>query len=111
MKINHNISSINTQRHLESVNRASAKSLEHLSSGQKINTAADSPAALVISEQMRAQISGLNQAIENSENGISMAQTAEGALNEVNRLLTDVRQLAIHAANEGVNDQRRNHLF
>ncbi|MBF0280382.1 MAG: flagellin [SAR324 cluster bacterium] len=106
MRINHNISSINTQRQLEEINRNASLNLEHLSSGQKINSAADGPAALVISENMRAQISGLNQAIENSENGISMVQTAEGALSEVNRLLVDVRQLAIHASNTGVNDEK-----
>ncbi len=105
-RINNNISSINTQRQLEQINRASSATLEHLSSGMKINKAADGPASLVISENMRAQISGLNQAIENSENGISMVQTAEGALAEVNRLLIDVRQLAVHASNEGVNDEK-----
>ena len=105
-RINNNISSINTQRQLENVTRATSKTLEHLSSGQKINQAADGPAALVISENMRAQISGLNQAVENSENGISIVQTAEGALAEVNRLLVDVRQLAIHASNAGANDEK-----
>ncbi len=105
-RVNHNISSINTQRQLERINRASSQTLEHLSSGMKINKAADSPAALVISENMRAQIAGLNQAVENSEQGISMVQTAEGALNEVNRLLVDVRQLAVHASNAGVNDEK-----
>ncbi|MBF0289972.1 MAG: flagellin [SAR324 cluster bacterium] len=105
-RINHNISSLNTQRQLEKVNRASSRTLEHLSSGMKINRAADGPASLVISENMRAQISGLNQAVENSESGISMVQTAEGALAEVNRLLIDVRQLTIHASNEGVNDEK-----
>ena len=64
------------------------------------------PASLVISEQMRAQIAGLKQAIDNSESGISMVQTAEGALQEVNKLLVDVRQLAIHASNTGVNDEK-----
>ncbi|MBF0279252.1 MAG: flagellin [SAR324 cluster bacterium] len=106
MRINHNISSLNTQRQLEKVNRASSKTLEHLSSGMKINIAADSPASLVISENMRAQIAGLNQAVENSENGISMVQTTEGALAEVNRLLLDIRQLSIHASNAGVNDTK-----
>lgn len=105
-RINHNMSAINTQRQLENVNRAQSKTLEHLSSGMKVNVGADGPAALVISENMRAQVSGLNQAVENSEQGISMVQTAEGALNEVNRLLVKTRQLAIHASNEGVNDQR-----
>ena len=106
MRINNNISSLNTQRQLANVNEATTKSLERLSSGMKINRGADGPAALVISENMRAQISGLNQAIENSENGISMVQTAEASLSEVNRLLNNVRQLAVHASNEGVNDEK-----
>lgn len=105
-RVNNNISSINTQRHMEKVGRAASKTMEHLSSGMKVNTAADGPAALAISENMRAQISGLNQAIENSESSISMVQTAEGALNEVNRLLVEARQLAVHASNEGVNDEK-----
>ncbi len=105
-RINNNISSLNTQRQLDKVTRASAKTLEHLSSGRKINTAADGPASLVISENMRAQVVGLNQAMLNSETGISMVQTAEGSLNEVNRLLLDVRQLAIHASNSAVNDEK-----
>ena len=104
-RINHNISSINTQRQLDKVNRAQTKTLEHLSSGMKINTAADGPASLVISENMRAQIAGLHQAIDNSETGIGLVQTAEGALSEANRLLVDIRQLAIHASNEGGNDE------
>lgn len=104
-RINNNISSINARRQLETVGNASAKTLEHLSSGQKINIGADGPAALVVSETMRAQITGLHQAVQNSEQGISMVQTAEGALNEVNRLLNQARQLAIHASNDGVNDE------
>jgi len=84
-RINNNISSLNTQRQLEKISRESTKTLEHLSSGMKINTAADGPASLVISENMRAQVKSLNQAMENSENGISMVQTAEGSLNEVNQ--------------------------
>ncbi len=106
LRINHNISSINTRRQLEHVNQISSTTLEHLASGQKINKAADGPAALVISENMRSQITGLHQAIENSENGVSMVQTAEGALGEVSRLLVDIRQLAIHASNAGVNDEK-----
>ncbi len=105
-RIKHNISAINTQRQLGNAAFDSAKTLEKLSSGEKINRAADGPASLVISEQMRAQIAGLEQAIDNSESGISMVQTAEGALQEVNRLLVDVRQLAIHASNAGVNDEK-----
>ncbi len=106
IRINNNISSLNTQRQLEKINRASTKTLEYLSSGTRINTAADGPASLVISENMRALIGSMNQAVENSETGISMIQTAEGSLNEVNRLLLDVRQLAVHASNAGVNDER-----
>ena len=106
MRVNHNISAINTQRQMDLVGKANSKTLEHLSSGLKINQGVDGPAALVVSENMRAQMAGLNQAIENSETGISLVQTAEGALNETSRLLTDIRQLAIHASNAGVNDDK-----
>lgn len=104
MRINHNISAINTQRQLQKTTATQEKTLERLSSGLRVNRGADGPAALVISERMRSQISGLHQAIDNSESGISMVQTAEGALNETSRLLIKARELAIHAANEGVND-------
>ncbi|MCP4547066.1 MAG: hypothetical protein GY835_11425, partial [bacterium] len=80
-----------------------SKSLERLSSGMRINKSADDPAGLVVSQSMRAQIAGLGQAIENSEIATSMVQTAEGALTEVHALLTSMRELAIHAANEGAN--------
>jgi flagellin len=80
------------------------KTIENLSSGQKINRGADGPAALVISEGMRAQIASLQQAANNNESAISMVQTAEGALNEVSRLLVDMRQRAVSAANVGIND-------
>jgi len=79
-------------------------SMEKLSSGYRINRASDDPAGLVISEQFRAQIAGLNRAISNSEGSMNMIQTAEGALNEINSLLVAMRELAIHAANEGFND-------
>lgn len=106
LRINHNIESLQAQRHLGVNDRSLAKSLEKLSSGLKINSAADGPASLVISENMRAQIAGLNQAIDNNESAVSLVQTAEGALTEVNRLLIDIRQRAIHAANEGINDEK-----
>jgi len=105
LRINHNISAINSHRNLQSNQAATAKTLERLSSGLKINRAADSPASLVISEQMRAQIAGLNQAIDNSEMAVSLVQTTEANMNEIANLLTSVRQLSIHAANEGVNDE------
>jgi len=78
--------------------------MEKLSSGYRINNASDNPAGLVISEQFRAQIAGLDQAVSNSEGSINMIQTAEGALDEINNLLVSMRELAIHAANEGFND-------
>ncbi len=105
LRINHNSSAINSHRNLQSNQAAMAKTLERLSSGLKVNRAAEGPAALVISEQMRAQIAGLNQAIDNSETAVSMVQTTEANMNEISALLTGVRQLAIHAANEGANDQ------
>ncbi|MEE8434781.1 MAG: flagellin [bacterium] len=105
LRINQNISAINTGRQLVRNDKALGKSLEKLSSGMKINRAADSPANLVISESMRAQISGVNQAVDNSETAVSMIQTTESALVEVSSLLVGMRQLAIHAANKGVNDE------
>ncbi len=105
LRINHNTSAINSHRNLQANQASMAKTLERLSSGLKINRAAEGPAALVISEQMRAQIAGLNQAIDNSETAVSLVQTAEANMSEINNLLTSMRQLAIHAANEGVNDE------
>ena len=104
LRINHNIQAINGHRQLLTNDRQLGKSLEKLSSGMKINRAADGPANLIISEQMRAQIASTNQAIDNSETAISMVQTTESAMVEVANLLTTIRQLAIHAANEGAND-------
>ena len=104
LRINHNTAAINSWRNLTENSMKSAKTLEKLSSGLKINRASDGPATLVISEQMRAQITSLKQAVNNSEIAVSMVQTAEGALNEVNNILVRTRQLAIHAANEGAND-------
>jgi flagellin len=104
LRINNNIAAINAHRNLTLTTRELSGSMEKLSSGFRINRAADDPAGLVISEQFRAQIAGLGQAIENSEGSINMIQTAEGALNEINNLLISMRELAIHAANEGFND-------
>lgn len=104
LRINNNIAAINAHRNLLNTTDALTKSMEKLSSGYRINRAADNPAGLVISEQFRAQIAGLNQAIKNSEGSINMIQTAEGALTEINTLLVSMRELAIHAANEGFND-------
>lgn len=106
MRINHNIPALNALRNLRETDEEMGRTLERLSSGLKINRAADGPATLVISEQMRGQIASIKQAIENSEASISMVQTAEAALNEVNNLLISIRQRAIHAANEGANDEK-----
>ena len=105
LKINHNIESMVAHRNLLMNDRALSKSLERLASGQKVNRAADDPAALVISEHMRAQVSGMHQAIKNNEIAISLVQTAEGSMNEISNLLIGLRQRAISAANVGASDQ------
>ncbi|MCA9264680.1 MAG: hypothetical protein KDA60_12555 [Planctomycetales bacterium] len=104
IKIANNVASLTAQHNLTRTNSAFHKSLERLSSGFKVNRGADGPAALVISEKQRAQIAGLNSAIENTEKAVSVVQTAEGALSEINSLLIKVRSLAIDSANAGVND-------
>ena len=106
LRVNSNIAALNALRHLQHTEQELGKNLERLSSGRKLNHAADGPASLVISEQMKTQISGLGQAIRNSESSISMIQTTEGALNEVSNILINLRQLAVHAANEGTNDEK-----
>lgn len=106
LRINHNIAALNALRNLNETDNALSRSLERLSSGERINRAADSPANMVISEQMRGQIASIGQAIQNSEASISMVQTAEAALNEVSALLISMRQRTIHAANEGANDEK-----
>ena len=104
LRINHNLSAANAHRNVVNNSSAQSKTMEKLSSGLKINRAADSPAQLQISENLRAQASGLRQSIDNSEMAVSLMQTAEGALEEVSRSLVQARQLAVHAGNEGVND-------
>lgn len=104
LRINHNIAALDAQRNLAMTTSSVSQVMEKLSSGYRINRASDDPAGLVISEQFRAQIAGLNRAIQNSEGSINMIQTAEGSLNEINSLLVSMRELAIHAANEGFND-------
>lgn len=104
LRINHNTASLNTHRNLKDANAKVEKSLERLSSGLRINSAGDGAAALMASEQLRAQIASIDQAIRNSESTVSMVQTAEGALAEANNTLVAMRQLAIQSANEGSND-------
>ena len=100
MIINHNIMAMNTHRQLGINNTASAKSLEKLSSGYRINRAGDDAAGLAISEKMRGQIRGLSQASRNSQDAISLIQTAEGALNETHDILQRMRELAVQAASD-----------
>ena len=104
LRINHNTSSLNSLRNVIQNTNAQSKTMEKLSSGLKINRGADGPAQLQISENLRAQTAGLSQAIDNSETAVSLMQTAEAALDEVNRALVQARQVAVHAGNEGTND-------
>ncbi len=103
-RVNHNTKALNAHRNLQSNHANLTKNLEKLSSGVKLNRASEGPAAFMISEHMRSQIVGLNQAIDNSETAVSMIQTTDANMSEVGDLLNRMRQLAIHAANEGVND-------
>lgn len=95
-----NVSALNTWRNLSLTNSALSKSLERLSSGFRINRAADDAAGLAISEKMRGQIAGLNMAVKNAQDGISLIQTGEGALNEVHAMLKRMEELAVQAAND-----------
>lgn len=100
MRINHNIQALNAYRNLYQNQANMSKNLERLSSGLRINRAADDAAGLAISEKMRSQIRGLNQAERNSQDGISLMQTAEGAMTEVHSMLQRMRELAVQAAND-----------
>ncbi len=105
MIINHNISALNTHRQLGANNNAVQGSLEKLSSGLQINRAGDDAAGLAISEKMRGQIRGLDMAVKNSQDGISLIQTAEGALNETHDILQRMRELAVQAGNLGTQEE------
>ncbi|MEX1028739.1 MAG: flagellin [Paenibacillaceae bacterium] len=100
MRINTNIAALNTYRQLTANNTSTSKSLEKLSSGLRINRAGDDAAGLAISEKMRAQIRGLDQASRNSQDAISLIQTAEGALNETHSILQRMRELAVQASSD-----------
>lgn len=100
MRINNNLMAMNTHRQLGINNNATAKSVEKLSSGLRINRAGDDAAGLAISEKMRAQIKGLNQASRNSQDAISLVQTAEGALNESQAILQRMRELSVQSATD-----------
>ena len=100
MIINHNIAALNTHRQMGSAQSAQMNSMEKLSSGLRINSAKDDAAGLSISEKMRGQIRGLEQASKNSQDGISMIQTAEGALNETHDILQRMRELAVQSSSD-----------
>ncbi|MDJ0962023.1 MAG: flagellin [Acidimicrobiia bacterium] len=104
MRINQNIAAFNAYRNLSSTNVSLGKSLEKLSSGFRINRAADDAAGLAKSESLRAEIRGSRQAIRNAQDGVSFVQTAEGALNEVHSILQRMRELAVDAANTATTD-------
>lgn len=108
MIINHNISAMTAYRSYQKAITAQAKAMERLSTGLRINRAADDPAGLAISEKMRAQIRGLNQASRNAQDAISLIQTGEGALNEVHSILQRMRELAVQAANDTNTEAERN---
>src|SRR5688500_19991034 len=99
MRINQNIAAYNAYRNLTATNAGMSKSLEKLSSGFRINRAADDASGLSRSEGLRAEIGGTKQAIRNAQDGVSFVQTAEGALNEVHTILQRMRDLAVSAAN------------
>src|SRR5690625_324222 len=107
MRINHNIAALNTHRQLTCNTNNVQKSLEKLSSGLRINRAGDDAAGLAISEKMRGQIRGLEMAQKNSQVGISLIQTAEGALNETQAILQRMRELAVQSANDTNTEEDR----
>ena len=103
MVVNFNAAAVNAQRSLGMTSKSLNQSIQRLSSGLRVNSASDDPAGLVISEQMRSKAEGMSQAIKNTNDGVNLIKTAEGALNEVHSLLGQMRTLSVHAANEGVN--------
>jgi flagellin len=110
MRILHNIPSLQSYNALTKTNNSLSKSIERLSTGLRINSAADDAAGLAISEKMRSQISGLNQATRNAQDGISMIQTAEGALGETHSILQRMRELAVQAANDTLTQEDRSYI-
>ena len=110
MVVQHNLTAMNSNRMLGVTMSSQAKSTEKLSSGYKINRAADDAAGLAISEKMRRQIRGLTQATANAQDGISCLQTAEGALNEVHAMLQRMNELAIKAGNETLQSVDRDYI-
>src|SRR4051812_23576591 len=110
LRIQNNLEAFNTHRQLTATSAAASKSMEKLSSGYRINRAADDAAGLGISEKMRGQISGLAQAQRNAQDGISLVQTAEGALGEVHSMLERVRDLRVQIGSGVLSDEDKNSI-
>ena len=110
LRVNTNIASLNSQRHLRSTKQGLDRSFERLSSGSRINRAGDDAAGLAISENLRAQIRGLQQAERNAQDGVSLVQVAEGGLQEVSSIMIRLRELAVQAASDTVGQTERKFL-
>lgn len=110
MRIQHNIAAVNSHRNISATNQTMAKNLEKLSSGYRINRAGDDAAGLAISESMRSQITGMNQGKRNTQDGISLVQTVEGALTEVHSMLNRMKGMAVQSANGTYTDLERSML-
>ncbi|MED4261469.1 flagellin, partial [Priestia aryabhattai] len=110
MRINHNIAALNTYNNYNKASQAQANSMEKLSSGLRINSAKDDAAGLAISEKMRGQVRGLDQASRNAQDGISLIQTAEGALSETQDILQRMRELAVQSSNDSNTDEDRGQI-
>lgn len=110
MRINHNIAALNTHRQLNAASTQQSKSMEKLASGLRINKAGDDAAGLAISEKMRGQIRGLDQASSNAQDGISLIQTAEGALQETQNILQRMRELSVQSSNDTATDNDRSEI-
>jgi flagellin len=110
MRINHNLAALNTHRQLTGNTAGANKSLEKLSSGYRINRAGDDAAGLAISEKMRGQIRGLDQASRNAQDAISLIQTAEGAMSTTHNILQRMRELSVQSANDTSTDSDRQQL-
>lgn len=110
LRISTNVASLNARKNLRGLQHNLERSMSRLSSGYRINQAADDAAGLAISEQLKAQIRGLRQAMRNSNDGISLVQTAEGGLNEISNVLIRLRELAIQSASDTIGDTERKFL-
>lgn len=110
LRINTNLPSLVAQRHLENNDKELTRSIGHLSSGSRINSAAEDPAGLPISENLRAQVRSLEQASRNANDGVGFVQVAEGGLNEISNILVRLRELSIQASSDTVGDRERKYI-